>query len=340
MIRALVVDDSKTAREVIRDLLNSDPGIEVIGEARDGQEALEKVSELRPDIITMDVIMPVKDGLEAIEEIMAYQPTPILVLSSTVNDRKVNTAFKAIQLGALDVMAKPGGFTTEGLMRVKKELIDKVKLLAGIKVISHPRGRKKSRQKLPKTTTAPSGKIVAIGASTGGPQAIMTILKELPADFPGGMFIVQHITSGFSKGFARWLSQESRLNVKEAEQGEPVDPGTVLVAPSDLHLEIIDERVQLTDSPLVNSCRPSADKLFTSVARCYGNKAIGVILTGMGKDGTKGIKEIKENGGVTIAQDEQSSTIFGMPKSAISLNVIDWVLPLSEIGKELMRRTS
>lgn len=340
MIRALIVDDSKTAREVIRDLLNSDPGIKVVGEARDGQEALEKVSELRPDIITMDVIMPVKDGLEAIEEIMAYQPTPILVFSSTVNDRKVNTAFKAIQLGALDVMAKPGGFTAEELTRVKKELIDKVKLLARIKVISHPRGRKKSRQKLPKITPAPSGKIVAIGASTGGPQAIMTILKELPADFPGGMFIVQHITSGFSKGFARWLSQESRLNVKEAEQGEQVDPGTVLVAPSNLHLEIINERVQLTDSPPVNSCRPSADKLFTSVARCYGNKAIGVILTGMGKDGTKGIKEIKENGGMTIAQDEQSSIIFGMPKSAISLNVIDWVLPLSEIGKELMRRTS
>ncbi len=340
MIRALVVDDSKTAREVIRDLLNSDPGIQVVGEAKDGQEALEKVSKLRPDIITMDMIMPVKDGLEAVEEIMAYQPTPILVLSSTAGDQKVNIAFKAIQLGALDVMAKPRGFTTQELPELKKELLGKVKLLARIKVISHPRGRKKKRERLPRTGAAASGKIVAIGASTGGPQAIMTILKELPADFPGGMFIVQHIAPGFLKGFAQWLDQESRLKVKEAEQGERIEPGTALLAPTDLHLEVINERVNLTDSPPLNSCRPSADKLFVSVAQCYGSKAIGVILTGMGKDGTKGIKEIREKGGITIAQDEQSSVVFGMPKSAISLNIIDQVLPLSEIGRELIRYIS
>ncbi|UCD83255.1 MAG: chemotaxis response regulator protein-glutamate methylesterase [Deltaproteobacteria bacterium] len=337
MIRALVVDDSKTAREVIRDILNSDPGIKVVGEARDGQEALDKVSELRPDIVTMDVIMPVKDGLEAVEEIMAYQPTPILVLSSTINDRNVNTAFKAIQLGALDVMAKPGGNAAEGLMEIKKDLIDKVKLLSGIKVISHPRGKRKRREKQLGVKATASGRVVAIGASTGGPQAIMTILKELPTDFSGGMFIVQHIASGFSKGFAQWLAQETRLNVKEAEQGEQVKPGMILVAPSDLHMEIIDEQVQLTDSPPVNSCRPSADKLFASIAQCYESKAIGIILTGMGRDGTKGIKDIKDNGGLTIAQDEQSSVVFGMPKSAISFNVIDRVLPLSEIGKELVK---
>ncbi len=340
MIRALIVDDSKTAREVIRDILASDPGIKVVGEAKNGQEALEKVSELRPDIITMDVIMPVKDGLEAVGEIMAYKPTPILVLSSAAGDQEVNLAFKAIQLGALDVMAKPRGFTTWELPELKKELIAKVKLLARIKVISHPRGKKKRSEKLARTRAADSAKIVAIGASTGGPQAIMTILKQLPADFPGGISIVQHIASGFSKGFAQWLDQESRLKVKEAEQGEQIKPGTVLLAPTDLHLEIINERVNLTDSPPVNSCRPSADKLFSSVAQCYGSKTIGVILTGMGKDGTKGIKEIKERGGITIAQDEQSSVIFGMPKEAISLNVIDHVLPLSEIGKELIRQFS
>jgi two-component system chemotaxis response regulator CheB len=338
MIRALIVDDSKTAREVIKDILASDPGIEVVGEAKNGQEALEKVSELRPDIITMDVIMPVKDGLEAVGEIMACKPTPILVLSSTAGDQEVNLAFKAIQLGALDVMAKPRGFTTWELPELKKELIAKVKLLARIKVISHPRGRKKRSDKLLRTRATDSAKIVAIGASTGGPQAIMTILKQLPADFPGGIFIVQHIASGFSKGFAQWLDQESRLKVKEAEQGEQIKPGMVLLAPTDLHLEVINERVNLTNSPPVNSCRPSADKLFASVAHCYGSKTIGIILTGMGKDGTKGIKEIKEKGGITIAQDEQSSVIFGMPKEAISLNVIDQVLPLSEIGRELIRQ--
>lgn len=339
MIRVLIVDDSRVIREVIKDLLEG-TGIEVTGEAENGQEAVDLAKQLTPDMITMDIKMPVMDGLMAVEQIMAYTPTPILILASSISSKDVNIAFEAIQLGALDVMEKPDNLSREGFQVLRDTLVQKIRLLSNIKVIRHIKGRRKQAERAAEAPEAPAqqdSRILAIGASTGGPRAVMSILREFSADFPVGAALVQHIEASFTSGFVQWLNSECDIKVKLAQDGDPVRPGTVLVGPGEKHLEIEGNRCKLSDTPPVNNCKPSVDVLFTSIAQSYGDKALAVLLTGMGRDGAKGITEIKKKKGITIVQDEKSSVIFGMPRAAIELGGADKIVDLKEIPKEIKR---
>jgi len=335
MIKILLADDSFLVRAVLRDALSRVDGITVIGEAANGAEAVTMAQNLRPDLIIMDILMPVMDGLEATEAIMASCPTPILILSATLDERDVRLAFTAIKKGALDVMGKPTS-VNHGNREFIERLVEKVRLLARIKVIHHL-----YRPKAIHGTTVPKpdGKrsILAIGASTGGPKAVMSIVKTLPADFNASVFIVQHISSGFARGFAQWLSIECPMPVRLAESGQLPRGGEVLVAPNDCHMTLDGDRLLLTDSPPVNSCKPSIDVFFSSLAEMKGAQSVGVLLTGMGRDGAQGLAMLHNKGSATIVQDEKSCVVFGMPKAAISLNAADEILPLAEIPAAISR---
>lgn len=338
MIKVLLADDSPLVRAVLRDIFQAEGDIVVVGEAEDGRQAVAMTGLFRPDLVVMDILMPVMDGLAALEEIMAEFPTPILVLSASLDDREVDHAFNAIKKGALDVMEKPSLGAAEGLADFGARLVEKVRLLARIRVIHHNR-RRRTKDDLAPMIAAGGGNhtLLAIGASTGGPRAVMSIVKSLPADFKAAVFVVQHIASGFARGFAQWLDRESGITVRLAEDGENVRMGEVLVAPNDCHMIIAGEKIRLVEDPPVNCCRPSIDVLFNSLAAERGARVVGVLLTGMGKDGAQGMRRIKEMGGVTLAQDEQSCAVFGMPKAAISLAAVDEVLPLSKIPAAIAR---
>ena len=342
MLRVLIVDDSRVTRQVLRDILSSDPEIRVVGEAADGREALDQVLRLEPSIITMDIVMPRMNGLEAITHIMAQRPTPILVVSSLADRKEINICFKAIKLGALDVVKTPEIRSAEEFEAVQRDIVDKIKLLARIPVITHHLGRRKSRRlqlQRGEASQSPARRVVAIGASTGGPTAVIALLSVLPPDFPGSVLLVQHIVEGFSPAFAQWLEKETDLRIKVAEDGERLEPKTVYIPPCDLHMEVRKGRLALTGGAPVNSCRPSIDVLFRSVAEEYGPQALGVLLTGMGKDGAEGCRVIQDRGGYTVVQDQETSLVFGMPQAAISLGAATVVLPLQEIPERILRLT-
>jgi two-component system, chemotaxis family, protein-glutamate methylesterase/glutaminase len=335
MIKVLLTDDSLLTRAILRDIFRATADICVVGEAENGQEAVAQTGQLRPDLIVMDLMMPIMDGLVAIEEIMAQFPTPILVLSATIDEKEVNHAFAAIKKGALDVMEKPGR-GLDGSNGFAARICEKVRMLARIKVI---RRRRASREKEEPRLSFAGGdrNILAIGASTGGPKAVMSIIRTLTADFPAAVFVVQHIASGFAKGFAQWLGRESAIRVRLAEEGLAFRTGEVLVAPNDSHMVIDGGRIRLLQEMPVNCCRPSIDVLFDSLAAEHGARTVGVLLTGMGRDGAQGMRRIKEQGGVTIVQDEESCAVFGMPKAAISLAAVDKVLPLVRIPEAIVQ---
>jgi two-component system chemotaxis response regulator CheB len=333
-----VVYDSPLIRDIITAILQEDPEIDVIGQAENGQVAIDLVNALRPDLVTMDIMMPVMDGLTAIQNIMAYNPTPILVVTSS---GEAEVAYKAISSGALEVMQKPdmslGPVEWEGFVR-------RVKLLSKVKVITHVRGRgPASTQVLPimGSDARPAGSqrpILVVGASTGGPAALAKLLGGLPPELTSGVVIVQHIAEGFVPGLVSWLSTVTMLNVKAAEQGAVIEPGTVYIAPTGTHTAIASGgRISLLDQPPVDSQRPAVDVLFESVPLHYGRRAIAVLLTGMGRDGARGLKAIRDAGGRTIAQDEASCVVFGMPKAAIDLDAAERVLPLSEIPAAIVQ---
>lgn len=337
MINILVADDSTLARSILKDIFLKVDDITVVGEAINGRDAIEKTRLLQPDLVIMDLLMPVMDGIAAIEEIMSTCAVPILVLSSTLEDREVDNAFIAIKKGALDVMGKPGGTGFARTVEFEARLVDKVRLLSRIKVIHHPIFRPPlDVPKKQKPAISSGCTILAIGASTGGPRAVMSILRSLPADFNGTVFVVQHIAPGFARGFAKWLGTESRIKVRIAEDGDQIKGGEALIAPTDLHMIIDKGRVRLIDTPPVNSCRPSIDVFFNSLAEVEGERVMGILLTGMGKDGAAGLLKIREQGGITIAQNEESSVVFGMPKAAISLDAAERILPLSVIPEVVM----
>lgn len=338
IIRVLVVDDSPLICKVITGILNLDPHIIVAAVANNGREAVEIVPRLKPDLITMDIDMPIMDGFEATQRIMAYNPTPILVVSSSVFKVGMDKVFKAISYGALDVLDK-NEVEIAGGNESGRVLIEKIKFLSGIKVIHHPLAKlhkERPRGILEVPEQKALDKIVAIVTSTGGPHALLEILKRFPKDFPCGIVVVQHITSGFVEGLVDWLDNECQLKVKIGGDSEEIRPGIAYVAPDSFHMRVEEGgRIHLSDEPTYNGHRPSGDVLLESVARIYGEGAVAVILTGMGRDGAMGMKAIKLMHGQTIAQDEKSCVVFGMPKVAIEMNVIDKILPLEGIAEEI-----
>ncbi len=335
-IRVLIVDDSIVAREILKEMISGCSDINVVGEASNGADAVEKTKLLCPDIVTMDVKMPVMDGLEAVKAIMAANPTPILIVTASLSVEETDVSFQAIADGALDVMVKPHIESEASRTAFRKEFIEKIRILSRVKVISHFGRKPRRTRSIPKTGVKAREKVVAIGASTGGPEAIMRILKALPDNFPSPIAVVQHITAGFDKGFASWMDNQVGLAVKLAEEGEHLKPGVVLIAPSNYHLAFNGIQAGLDDSPPVNSCKPSVDVLFESLARGFKENTVGVILSGIGNDGTRGAKAIKHYGGLTIAQDRESSVVYGMPGSAVEEGVVDFVLPLEAIPEMLV----
>lgn len=318
--------------------------------AASGEEGLEKTLALKPDLITMDIQLPGMDGYETTRRIMAECPTPIIVVSTAVDSVESRKAFNAIRAGALDVVAKPSGSAYGDFTNIREQLVTKAKLMSEVKVIRQrvrdartlsplsfiftPVGAMQAGASLaPKLPPA----IVVIGASTGGPNALNALLKMLPREFPLPIIIVQHITIGFTDGLARWLQTDCPLPIKLASHGERIAAGTVYLAPDTRHL-VLQSRglLGLTQTPPVNHVRPSATVLFESVARVYGAEAIGVLLTGMGEDGALGLKSIHDQGGVTLAQNEETCVVYGMPKVAVMLGAVDAALPLPRIAPRLV----
>jgi two-component system chemotaxis response regulator CheB len=335
--RVLVVDDSASARRLLVEILNHDPQLRVAGEAADGSEAVRLTERVQPEVIVMDVLMPVLDGLAATRRIMQLRPTPIVLVSAGVDSLETNRSFEAIRAGALTLLAKPHGPGHPGFPEQAAELRTTVKLMADVKVV---------RQRCPSTARpAPAtpgreagrqARIAAIGASTGGPAALATILAALPATTPVPILVVQHITAGFHQGLADWLDAVTPMTVRLAADGLPLGPGEVLIAPPGRHLGVSPtRRVALSPAPPVGGHRPSVTHLFGSVAEAYGAAAVGVILTGMGDDGADGVRALSGAGGLVLAQDEASSVVFGMPREACATDAVDRVVPLAEMAAAL-----
>lgn len=338
-IRVVICDDSVVAREMLAQILASDPDIEVIGQARDGREAVEIVGRLKPDLVTMDIHMPNMDGVAAVEQIMAFTPVPILVVSSSVRGEGIGYAFEALKAGALEVMKKPEPRDWEDLQRIGSDIIRRVKILSRVRVITHIAGRRRTEGRAPRVELPSAGRdgygIVAIGSSTGGPSALMSVLGALPADFPLPILIAQHIADGFIPGLIEWLRTGCKVRIEAATDGGRPEPGAAYLAPTGRNL-IFNGRVMHFAEPGKGQLYiPSADSLCLSVAESMRRRAIGVILTGMGNDGAIGLKAMRDAGAATIAQDEKSSTVYGMPRAAKENGGAAAVLPLDAIGPEI-----
>ncbi len=338
-IRVLVVDDSLSARKAITTILASDPRIVIAGEAVNGLEALTLVASLQPDVVTMDLEMPVLGGLEAIDRIMAQHPVPILVVTSATG---VRTAFDAMTRGAMDVVVKPGADSAS-----RAELVKRVKLLAQMNLHTHPSvkplppdpGAVRAPQDGAEGRDRPAPAIVAIAASTGGPQAIQAILAQLPADFPLPIVVAQHMALGFTKGMADWLDGGTALRVAEARHGDRLSPGIVYLNPAEASMTVTPQHILHLEAPPPGQIHhPSCDFLLKSVAKAFGGRAMAAILSGMGSDGAAGMRAIRAAGGLTLAQDAESSVVFGMNRAAVEAGCIDKVLPLGELPGELIRQ--
>ncbi|UFS69604.1 chemotaxis-specific protein-glutamate methyltransferase CheB [Geomonas sp. RF6] len=330
MIRVLVVEDSKTVQQALVSILNSDPEITVVGTASDGAEAVRAAMNLRPDLITMDINMPEMDGFEATRAIMSVAPTPIVVVTSQLDPKDSATLFRVMEAGALMVLAKPAPPGHPDREETVAKLIRNIKLMSEIKVVRRiQRGGAETRiPPAPPIAEPIRPGLIAIGASAGGPPVLEEILSALPADLAVPILIVQHMAEGFTVNFVNWLNHSSRLPVHLAVHGARPLPGTVYVAPDGQHLGVgAGERIILSPTPPDNGLRPSVAHLFRSVAAVYGKRAVGVLLTGMGRDGAEELRLIRDGGGVTVAQDQQTSVVFGMPGEAIRLKAASYVLP-------------
>ncbi len=337
-IRVVIADDSLVAREMLAQILASDSGIEVVGQAKDGLEAVDLVERLRPDLVTMDIHMPRLDGLKATEKIMAYTPTPILVVSSSVHGEGMGRAFDALDLGALEVIKKPEPRDWADLDRIGREVIRRIKVLANVRVITHIRGRRAASTAPVVTIGSKASKaIVAIGSSTGGPSALLAVLGRLPETLPVPIVVAQHIADGFVPGLVSWLDAGCRIQVKAAEEGMRVEPGTAYFAPTGMNMAMDGAIVRFVKPRSDQLYIPSADTLFQSVAASYANRSIGVLLTGMGADGAEGLKLMRNAGANTIAQDEATCTVFGMPKAAIDIGAAERVMPINSIAEGIER---
>ncbi|MHB9004368.1 MAG: chemotaxis-specific protein-glutamate methyltransferase CheB [Coriobacteriia bacterium] len=342
-IRVLIADDSLVAREMLAQILATDPRIEVVGMAHDGREAVDMVANLRPDLVTMDIHMPRMDGLVATEQIMAYNPTPILVVSSSVHGEGMGRAFDALRIGALDVIKKPEARDWAELDKIGREVIKRVKILSRIRVITHIAGKRGQRAaERPAAEPVHHARqgvrsIVAIGSSTGGPSALLNVLGRLPKDFSVPIVIAQHIADGFIPGLVSWLDAGCKIQIHEAVENQTVLPGNAYLAPTGRNLEMDGYTMRFSKPHLGQLYIPSADSLFMSVASTFGRNAVGIILTGMGADGAVGLKRMREAGAATLGQDEETCAVYGMPKAAAELSALDSELPVLEIAAEVER---
>jgi two-component system chemotaxis response regulator CheB len=343
-----VVEDSLTIRRRLCEILAADPEMEVIGEAEDGKRAIEQCQALRPDVVTLDMVMPVMSGLTATEYIMAYVPTPILIVSASTNRGELFRTYDALAAGALDVLEKPTVDDVDATW--ERRFLAAVKLIARIKVITHPRARLGAPRRTAAVRGSPSEsppgsihptkqryRLVALGASTGGPAAIVTVLRALPPSISVPVLFVLHIDEPFGAAFAEWLENQTPHQVSYAREGELIDSlrGQVIMAPPGRHLTVAGGRLHLDADPPRHSCRPSVDVLFESLAADRGAAVLACLLTGMGRDGAAGLLAIRRAGGFTVAQDEATSVVYGMPREAVILGAAQVVLPLDQIGPEI-----
>lgn len=342
MIRVLVVDDSAFVRQALTRMLGSAPDIEIVGTAVDGKDGLEKLFQLRPDVVTLDIKMPRMGGLECLRHIMDECPTPVLLLSSLTSEG-ADITIRGLELGAMDFVDKSSVQGHMSLSDLAGELLGKIRALASV-----PRGKLHGvTPAAPLVSPRPSARprpdradCVVIGTSTGGPPALQAIIPRLPEGLASAILVVQHMPVGFTRSLAERLDQRSLLPVKEAEDGEPVETGIVLIAPAGSHMKVRRKgpltRVWLDDEPRSALHRPSIDVLMASVAKVYGPHALGVLLTGMGSDGVEGLRAIREAGGRTLAESEESCVIYGMPKAAMEAGVVGRSVPLPRIADEIL----
>lgn len=339
-VRTLVVEDSVTVRRLLVETLRGDPEIEVVAEAADGAAAIELCRRLKPDVVTLDMMLPVMTGLAATEHIMAHCPTPILIVSASVNRGELFHTYDALAAGAVDVLDKPTGNEPTGDW--EERLRRAVKIVSRVRVVTHLRGRRAPRAARTRITPE-SGPldVIALGASTGGPAAIVEVLRALPAPCPLPVLLVLHIAATFGAALAEWLDGQTPHRVVVAADASALAPGVVVMAPPDRHLVLAGGRLRLRDDPERHSCRPSVDVLFESLATEMGARTAACLLTGMGRDGALGLLALRAAGAITIAQDEATSIVYGMPREAAAIGAAQHVLGLGEIGPmlgELARR--
>lgn len=342
MIRVLVVDDSALMRKLIPQLLERDTSIHVIGTAMDGAFALKKIEELKPDAITLDLEMPRMDGIETLRQIMRQQQVPVVVVSAHTREG-ASTTFKALHMGAFDFVAKPENVLAEGMNEIASELISKIKAAVNSPFLRRPvlSSERVSQPKLKRPDKlGPASNVIAIGISTGGPNSLEYMFSHLPAELPAAILVVQHMPAGFTETFARRLNECCPLEVKEAQSGDLLAAGRVLICPGDRHMRVrrmpLGDVVVLSDDEKVNGHRPSVDILFNSVAQEFGDDAVGLLMTGMGEDGAEGLGAMKASGALTIAQDEASSVVFGMPRAAIERGFANRVVSLEALANTLI----
>jgi len=343
-LRVVIIDDSPTMRSFLASIL-TEAGMSVLATGVDGEDAVRLVKELKPDVLTMDLRMPNMDGLEATRRIMREQPTPIVIVTGSMKYQDVDLTFQAMRAGALAVVNKPGISDPQTCEKV----IQTVQAMAGVHVIHHwgktqhvPSKAKANLEdgisRLVDISRYPEIRVIGIASSTGGPSALAAVLGDLPADYPLPILAVQHVSPGFTSGLAEWLGSVTKMQVDIATHGDRLKPGTITFAPDDYHLQINQRgEIELSHAPAYKGLRPSANPLFESLAQHYGKKALGVILTGMGDDGANGMELLHQAGGLTVAQNQESCVVYGMPHEAVLRNAIDAQMNLEEIALFLKR---